>query len=118
MLISISLGGRAVRVRAMVAVVAMGWATSLLAQQKQMTPAERMAATVIREKPLSGEGSESTSVRWTYEQGTLLDGMTAVWQETADGGSSVLTARSKAISRRATRWTISRWAAPSWWCIA
>ena len=48
------------------------------------TPAQKMAATVIKLWPAGSTNPEGTG-QWTYEEGVLLDGMAAEWHATADG---------------------------------
>ena len=45
----------------------------------QATPAEKMAATVLKQWPVA------THDQWAYEEGTLLDGIAAEWHATANG---------------------------------
>lgn len=44
-----------------------------------------MAATVRQLWPASAQAAEPASRAWSYESGTLLDGMAAQWHATADG---------------------------------
>lgn len=53
--------------------------------QKTLSPAQQMAATVIREWPDGSIATNKAPDAWTYEKGTLLDGMAAEWQQTGDG---------------------------------
>jgi unsaturated rhamnogalacturonyl hydrolase len=48
------------------------------------TPAQRMTATVIREWPAGMITTIKSTGAWGYEEGTLLDGITAKWHQTAD----------------------------------
>jgi unsaturated rhamnogalacturonyl hydrolase len=47
--------------------------------QAPATPAQQMAATVLKQWPVT------THDQWAYEEGTLLDGMAAQWHATANG---------------------------------
>jgi unsaturated rhamnogalacturonyl hydrolase len=61
----------------------LGWAMLGAAQTAQLSPGQKMAATVIQQWPdgvLPG-----TKTVWGYEEGTLLDGMAAEWHATANG---------------------------------
>jgi unsaturated rhamnogalacturonyl hydrolase len=49
------------------------------------TPAQTMAATVIKEWPAGVVSTIKSTGVWGYEEGTLLDGMTAEWHATAEG---------------------------------
>ena len=48
------------------------------------TPAQKMAATVTQQWP-AGSTNPSGMGQWAYEEGTLLDGLSAEWHATADG---------------------------------
>jgi unsaturated rhamnogalacturonyl hydrolase len=57
-------------------------ATSAAAQPPE-TPTEKMAATVLQQRPISGPPSAKGSMG--YEEAVLLDGLTAEWHATANG---------------------------------
>jgi unsaturated rhamnogalacturonyl hydrolase len=63
------------------ATLIIGFAASARAQNLPAlsTPAQKMAATVIQQWPAA------THSNWTYEEGTLLDGIAAEWRATANG---------------------------------
>ena len=49
------------------------------------SPAQKMAATVIKEWPAGMVSTIGSKGQWGYEEGVLLDGMAAEWHTTADG---------------------------------
>jgi unsaturated rhamnogalacturonyl hydrolase len=57
---------------------------STLAVQAQ-SPAQKMAASVIQQWPAGVITTIKGPGTWGYEEGTLLDGMAAEWQQTGDG---------------------------------
>jgi len=80
---SIEAGVRIVRgLKAIAAAMALGWAAGAGAQG---TPAQKMAATAIREWPAGMISTIGSKGQWGYEEGVLLDGMAAEWHATADG---------------------------------
>ena len=56
------------------AAMALGWAAAAGAQG---TPAQKMAATAIREWPAGMISTIGSKGQWGYEEGVLLDGMAA-----------------------------------------
>jgi unsaturated rhamnogalacturonyl hydrolase len=63
--------------------VVMVWAMGGVGSAAELSPGQKMAATVIQQWPdgvLPG-----TKTVWGYEEGTLLDGMAAEWHATANG---------------------------------
>jgi unsaturated rhamnogalacturonyl hydrolase len=50
----------------------------------EVSPAQKMAATVIQQWPAGVISTIKTPGQWGYEEGVLLDGMTAEWRATAD----------------------------------
>jgi len=74
-----------VRVIKVVAIAAamLGSAVNGIARAAELSPGQKMAATVIQQWPdgvLPG-----TKTVWGYEEGTLLDGMAAEWHATGNG---------------------------------
>jgi unsaturated rhamnogalacturonyl hydrolase len=61
--------------------------SGLVAQDRatQISPAQRMAATVMKEWPAGLVSTTGHPGEWGYEEGVLLDGMAAEWHATADG---------------------------------
>lgn len=51
----------------------------------QPSPAQKMAQTVIVQWPAGMISTIKSTGQWGYEEGVLLDGMTAEWHATADG---------------------------------
>ena len=49
------------------------------------SPARRMADTVVAKWPKGMMPTLNSPGKWTYEEGVLLDGMTAEWRTTGDG---------------------------------
>ncbi len=68
-----------------VAVVVLGVVQGTVAQIPVGTPAQKMAATIIREWPAGNVKTQNSPGVWGYEEGTLLDGMAAMWYATANG---------------------------------
>ncbi len=58
---------------------------STLAASAQNKVCRSMANTVNRKWPKGMMPSLNTPGKWTYEEGVLLDGMTAEWRATGDG---------------------------------
>ncbi len=55
-----------------------------LGQSASVAPGRRMADTVVAKWPMGRMPSLNTPGKWTYEEGVLLDGMTAEWRVTGD----------------------------------
>ena len=73
------------------ALVAMGLVQGAVAgaQVAANTPAEQMAATVMRNWPAGKVTTQNNPGTWGYEEGVLLDGITAMWHVvTGAAGSS------------------------------
>jgi unsaturated rhamnogalacturonyl hydrolase len=66
-------------------VVAGCWAGAGLGQVGVESDGRRMADTVVAKWPRGMMPSLNTPGKWTYEEGVLLDGMTAEWRVTGDG---------------------------------
>jgi len=60
------------------------WTAAGQAQELSPDLAARLAHTVMQRWPQGEPPQPGTSVRWNYELGTLLNGMDALWYETAD----------------------------------
>jgi unsaturated rhamnogalacturonyl hydrolase len=60
-------------------------AGSLTLPAQQSSPARQMAQTTITRWPQGRFTPSGAPWRWNYELGTLLDGMDAIWYNTADG---------------------------------
>ena len=65
-------------------IVWLALAGSALGQSLEVTPGRRMADTVLAQWPMGRMPSLNSPGKWTYEEGVLLDGMTAEWQATGD----------------------------------
>jgi unsaturated rhamnogalacturonyl hydrolase len=55
------------------------------AKPADLSPGQRMAATVVREWPAGVVSTTGSPGNWGYEEGVLLDGMAAEWHATANG---------------------------------
>ncbi|GAC1417548.1 MAG: hypothetical protein NVSMB62_08360 [Acidobacteriaceae bacterium] len=80
--------GGSIRLQSVCVAVAFGFigiASAAAGAQAAPTPAQRMAATVIREWPAGVISTIKTPGQWGYEEGVLLDGIIAEWHQTADG---------------------------------
>jgi unsaturated rhamnogalacturonyl hydrolase len=53
--------------------------------QGQVTPSARMAETVMKQWPAGDILTEGRPGKWSYEEGTLLDGISAEWHVSANG---------------------------------
>src|ERR1017187_5424629 len=53
--------------------------------EAQLSPSQKMAATVIQQWPAGMVSTISSKGQWSYEEGVLLDGMAAEWHTTANG---------------------------------
>src|ERR1017187_8594857 len=53
--------------------------------EAQLSPSQKMAATVIQQWPAGMVSTISSKGQWGYEEGVLLDGMAAEWHTTANG---------------------------------
>lgn len=62
---------------------ALGWTG--LSWGQAASPGRRMADTVVARWPRGMMPSLNSPGKWTYEEGVLLDGMTAEWRVTGDG---------------------------------
>jgi unsaturated rhamnogalacturonyl hydrolase len=60
------------------------WPAAGHAQEMSPDLAARLAHTVMQRWPQGEPPQPGTSVRWNYELGTLLNGMDALWYDTAD----------------------------------
>lgn len=76
----------------LVATVIFGCATGVLAQKEivqnlaaPISPAQKMAATAIRQWPAGVVSTTGAPGKWAYEEGVLLDGIAAEWHTTANG---------------------------------
>jgi unsaturated rhamnogalacturonyl hydrolase len=69
-----------------VAMVGMGLGQVAGAQIPLNTPAQQMAATVMRTWPAGKVTTQNNPGTWGYEEGVLLDGLAAEWHTTAIGG--------------------------------
>jgi unsaturated rhamnogalacturonyl hydrolase len=76
-----------VRKLSLLATLLCGLASIGLAQtgQPQVSPTQKMARTVIEQWPAGMVSTIKSPGHWAYEEGVLLDGITAEWQATADG---------------------------------
>jgi unsaturated rhamnogalacturonyl hydrolase len=60
-------------------------ATAATAAAAQTTPAQKMAATVLQQRPIVPSPAGGPAASMGYEEGVLLDGLAAEWHVTADG---------------------------------
>ncbi len=65
--------------------VGMGWGQVAGAQIPVNSPAQQMAATVMRTWPAGKVTTQNNPGTWGYEEGVLLDGLAAEWHTTANG---------------------------------
>jgi unsaturated rhamnogalacturonyl hydrolase len=62
-----------------------GLAAIAAAQTAPQTPAQKMAATILQQRPIVPFAAGAPTASMGYEEGVLLDGLTAEWHVTADG---------------------------------
>jgi unsaturated rhamnogalacturonyl hydrolase len=60
-------------------------ATAATAAAAQTTPAQKMAATVLQQRPIVPSPAGGPAASMGYEEGVLLDGLAAEWHATANG---------------------------------
>ena len=60
-------------------------ATAAAQTTPQTTPAQKMAATILQQRPIVPFAAGAPTASMGYEEGVLLDGLAAEWHATADG---------------------------------